>query len=69
MEEAGKEGGRSAQKIPRVSRHSDENILSANGGKLPGAKLNSAQGVAEKCTERRAESVPICTAFLCLLQL
>lgn len=35
----------SAQKIPRVSSQSDENILNANGGKLPRVKLNSGQGL------------------------
>lgn len=49
--ERGREGGRreggggyqSAQKISRVSSQSDENILNANGGKLPRVKLNSGQ--------------------------
>lgn len=35
--------GWSAQKIPRVSSQSDENILNANGEKLPRVKLNSGQ--------------------------
>jgi len=61
----------SAQKISRVSRQSDENILNANGGKLPRVKLNSGQGLQKNAQkgERRlfqyAEYPVYITPFMC----
>lgn len=52
-------GGWSSQKIPRVSNQSDENILNANGGKLPRVKLNSGQSCRKMHREERGVP-PMC---------
>lgn len=65
-EAGGREGGggyQSAQKISRVSSQSDENILNANGGKLPRVKLNSGQELKKNVQRGEGEFSPNCACM------
>lgn len=63
----GREGRRGgvlgAQKTPRVSSQSDENILNANGGKLPRVKLNSGQGCRKMHSKEEGSPLQYATLF------
>ncbi len=64
----GKEEGRelACWKIPRVSSQSDENILNANGRKLPRVKLISGRGCRKMHRKEEGSHFQYATVF-CLL--